>query len=151
MYALWLCVFRVRGEDVGTRRLCSACAATQRGAHEKLSSLSLWQGNAAKQPPALRFAHKLEQPLNPMCLSAVGRTEEEYQDRMRRTVGELSKWCIQHTTFVPRHNSARHCTAALHFNVPQNKMHTLEMPHRRCFGNRFTESQVVETLAGGRL
>lgn len=39
--------------------------------------------------------------------------EVEYQDRMRRTVGEQSKCCIQPITFLPSFNSARHCTAVL--------------------------------------
>lgn len=37
----------------------------------------------------------------------------EYQDQMRRTVGEQSKWCIQPITFFPSYNSARHCTVVL--------------------------------------
>lgn len=46
---------------------------------------------------------------------------------------------------------ALHSRVVRHFSVQQNKMHKVQMPHRRCFDNRFTEPQVGEPQAGGRL
>lgn len=47
--------------------------------------------------------------------------------------------------------TALHSRVARHFSVQPNKTHMVKMPHRRCFDKRFTEPQVGEPLAGGRL